>query len=350
MTAWPFTDIELTAGLRRYLADPKLRVVGITEEPAPLRIPSTPVRGIGIDVERWNHHEHYSYLLTQPCSIRYGLPGGARHEVGFHRSMTLNLPIIIPELVAADPRGSWMILEPYTTLSPSAEWSANDYRQAVINLAGFHDQFWGVHEDLSVYPWVAFPLEKDFEAVCRSAAEAVERIVHEGRPHSLCNSMERMSAVAQLLTQADTVARVLRTAPQTLLHGDYWPGNIIVDEDERHVVYDWQAVSAGPGILDLVNFVNKSRMYYGSLPVETNELVWLYRYTLATLGHNLWDEASWQRLWDYALMWRFLQEQLAMWASPDMDHSDEYDVLLEKIWLQPVNVAVDRQLEKYALI
>jgi hypothetical protein len=290
MTAWPFTDIELTAGLRRYLADPKLRVVGVEEEPAPVLLASTPARGIGIEVERWNHREHYSYMLTQPNNIRYGLPGGGRHEIGFHRSISLTLPIARPELVAADPRGSWLLLEPYPSLTPAAEWTANDYRQAVINLAGFHDQFWGLHEDLAVYPWVSFPLEKDFETVCRAAAAAVETMVHHGLPHSLCSSIERMSAVAQLLTQADHVAAVLQTAPQTLLHGDYWPGNIVIDEDANHLAYDWQAISVGPGILDLVNFVNKSRANFDTLPVDMTELIWLYRYTLATLGHNLWDE------------------------------------------------------------
>jgi aminoglycoside phosphotransferase (APT) family kinase protein len=176
-------------------------------------------------------------------------------------------------------------------------------------------------------------------------------MVHHGLPHALCSSIERMSAVAQLLTQADHVARVLQSAPQTLLHGDYWPGNIIIDEDEHHLAYDWQAISVGPGILDLVNFVNKSRMHYDSLPVDMTELVWLYRYTLATLGHNLWDEAEWQRLWDYALMWRFLQEQLSSWeVGPHQTASNEQDAILEKIWLNPMNEAVNRQLQKYALV
>jgi hypothetical protein len=81
------------------------------------------------------------------------------------------------------------------------------------------------------------------------------------------------------------------------------------------------------------------------------ELVWLYRYTLATLGHNLWDEAEWQRLWDYALMWRFLQEQLSSWeVGPHQTASNEQDAILEKIWLNPMNEAVNRQLQKYALV
>ncbi len=52
MSAWPFSSLELTAGLRRYLADPTLRIVNVAEEPAPLQLASTLVRGVGVDVER----------------------------------------------------------------------------------------------------------------------------------------------------------------------------------------------------------------------------------------------------------------------------------------------------------
>ncbi|NIN93720.1 MAG: phosphotransferase, partial [Anaerolineae bacterium] len=50
----------------------------------------------------------------------------------------------------------------------------------------------------------------------------------------------------------------LRRAPNTLLHGDYWPGNIAVLGDQRQIVYDWQLAGVGPGVIDLLVFVNKS--------------------------------------------------------------------------------------------
>jgi hypothetical protein len=347
---WPFTSLELTAGLRRYLADPRLQVIQVTEEPPPVTLPSTPVRGLGVDVDRWGHVEHYSYLLTEPCQVCDGLPGAGRREIGFFRSINFELPVALPEMVAADPAGKWIILEPYPTVMLPSEWTPTEYRQSVFYLAGLHDFYWGLGEDLTVYPWMTFPLRDHFEVVCLAAAEAVERIVHHGLPTGLSNSIDRMAAVARLLTQADTVASVLKSVPQTLLHGDFWPANLSIDEDGRYVAYDWQGVSVGPGVLDLLTFVNKSQLYCQPLPVETDELIMLYRYVISSQVHFTWSEREWQKLWDHALMWRFLQAQLLEWADPHKLPSREHSALLEKIWLDPVTEAVDRWLEKYSLI
>lgn len=350
MKDWPFTTFELTAGLRRYLADPTLQIVAVTEEPVPLTLPATPVRGVGIDVKRFGHPEHYSYMVTEPRLLRLGLTGAGRREAGFLRSTTFSLPIALPELVATDPYGGWMILEPYPPIYTADHWSPDDYRGAVLNLAGLQDRYWRMDEDLSVYPWMAFPLTRDFETVCLAAARAVETIMQNGHPDVMCGSMDYMTTVGRLLTQADSVARVLQSGAQTLLHGDYWPGNISIDEDRRHVVYDWQTVSVGPGILDLVTFVIKSQINYSPLPVDIFELTSLYRYCLAIQVRQVWSETEWQKLWDYALMWRFLQEQLTSWADPSRVPDDDYDSRVEKIWLAPVAQAAERWLDHYTLI
>lgn len=350
MKDWPFTPLELTAGLRRYLADPTLQIVNVSEEPVPVNLPATPVRGVGIDVERYGHAEHYSYMVTEPRLARLGLSGAGRREAGFLRSATFSLPIALPELVATDPYGAWVLLEPYPPIYTADHWSADDYRSAVLNLAGLQDRYWRMDEDLAVFPWMAFPLTKDFETVCLAAARAVETILQNGQPEVVCGSMEYMTTIARLLTQADNLAHVLQSGPQTLLHGDYWPENISIDEDRRHVVYDWQTVSVGPGILDLVTFVVKSQLNHSPLPVDIFELTSLYRYTLAIQVQQVWSETEWQRLWDYALMWRFLQEQLINWADPKRLPDADYDARIEKIWLGPVVQAADRWLGRYALI
>ncbi len=350
MTDWPFTPFELTAGLRRYLADPSLQVLEAVEEPLALRLNSTPTRGIGVDVERCGHCEHYSYMVTRPRPVRYGLPGGGLREAGFYRNITLPLTFALPELVAADPRGAWLILEPYPPYFAPEQWTATEYRQAVLNLAHFHDQFWRLDEDLAVYPWVGFPLARDFETVCLAAAQSVEKIIHIGMPAALCGSVDYMTMVARLITQADAIAQTLKRAPQTLLHGDYWPGNISVDEDQRYVVYDWQTVGVGPGVLDLLVFINKSQLYYSPLPVEPEELISLYRYVLANQVGFMSSNEEWQRVWDYALMWRFLQEKVIAWSDPHEAWVGEDEALLKKLWLDPVTEAADRWLDKYILI
>ncbi|HKZ68791.1 MAG TPA: phosphotransferase [Anaerolineales bacterium] len=350
MSDWPFTMMELTAGLRRYLADPTLRVLEVAAEPLDLTLASTPTRGLGIDVERCGHGEHYSYLLTQPRPVRYGVPGGGQREAGFHRSSRPPLTFVAPEMVTADPRGLWILLEPYPSGYTLEGWTADHYRQAVINLAYFHDRYWELDEDLANYPWVSFPLANDLETICMAAAISVEKVIHDGCVPVLCSSVEYMTAVAHIISQADEIARELRAAPQTLLHGDYWPGNISIDEDNRHVVYDWQMVGVGPGLLDLVTFIRKSERYIDSMPVDAEELIALYRYVLADQLNFVVSNAEWQRLWDYAVMWRFLHEMLTEWASTPAVRDSIDEQRLKRLWLDPVARATDRWLPKYALI
>lgn len=350
MTQWPFSWLELTAGLRRYLADPSLKIVEFAEEPAPLYLPAMPVRGLGIDVERFGHAEHYSYMLTQPPETRLGLPGWGRREIGFLRGQSLSLPIALPELVTADPSGSWLILEPYPPVYTAEHWTANDYREAVLNLAALQDRYWMMQDDLSVYPWVSFPLKSDFETICLAASQSIETIIRNGWPPLVCDSIDYITALARLLTQADTIASVLQEVPQTLLHGHYWPANISIDEDGRHVVYDWQSVGAGPGILDLATFIIQSQIHYSPLPVDTFELISLYRYTLAVQARQVWSETEWQKLWDHALMWRFLQEQIPAWANSQAPGDEVLNKRIEEIWLAPVVQAVDRWLDKYSFV
>lgn len=347
MTVWPFTIEVLTAGLRRYLADPSLHISQICEEPVPLTLGATPVKGIGIDVKRFGHAEHYSYMLTRPPAVRHGLAGYARREVGFLRSQTFPLPIDLPELVTADPGGTWVMLEPYPTRYPAESWLPADFSLAVLDLASFQDRYWGMEEDLSAHPWVAFPLKNDFASIVMAAAHALEVVIQEGRPAVVSESREHLATVARLVTQADSIASVLGSVPHTLLHGNYWPGVISIDEDGRRVIYDWQSVSAGPGILDLVSFVVRSQIYCGLSNAGAYELAMLYRYKLALQVRQVWSESEWQKYWDYAIMWRFMQDQLLSWADPSAHYDESKDGLVETYWLGPVAEAADRWLEKY---
>jgi hypothetical protein len=348
MSDWPFTWLELTAGLRRYLADPTLRVVNVCEEPPPLALGATPVRGVGIDVERYGHPEHYSYLVTRPPEVRFGLSGGGKSEVGFFRSQTFPLPIDLPELVTADPAGTWVMLEPYPPRYPAEEWLPADYSQAVLDLASFQDRYWAMEDDLATYPWVAFPLKNHFVTIILAAAQALPTIIQEGRPELISGSRDHLATLARLITQADGIAEFLKTTPQTLLHGNYWPGSISIDEDGRRVIYDWQSVSVGPGVLDLASFVIKSQVYCGLPQASAYELIMLYRYKLAIQVRQVWSETEWQKLWDYALMWRFLQEQLLTWADPQTPLDEARDKLIEKLWLGPVTQAAGRWLPDYS--
>jgi hypothetical protein len=57
-----------------------------------------------------------------------------------------------------------------------------------------------------------------------------------------------------------------------------------------------------------------------------------------------WDDATWELLWDHALMWRFLQEWMDLLAaSPDI-LLESQESQLESAWMEPLENAISRRL------
>jgi len=62
------------------------------------------------------------------------------------------------------------------------------------------------------------------------------------------------SALQWLAQRYDRVVEHLASLPPTLIHGDFYPSNVLVigpPDDPRPCPLDWEAASIGPGVLDL---------------------------------------------------------------------------------------------------
>jgi aminoglycoside phosphotransferase (APT) family kinase protein len=211
-------------------------------------------------------------------------------------------------------------------------------------LARLHDRFWELEEDLSIYRWLGRPLTADFEIHLQAAVAASEKIVAQNAPAILTRDVGRLKALQQMLTKAEQVARPLRAAPQTLLHGDYWPGNLSLLPDGRLAAFDWQLAGLGPGVVDLLVLVNNSRWWAGQLPLPPGELVEAYRSEIAAGPGHRWTDEEWQLLWDHAVMWRFMQEWLDLLAVMPAALVEARASLLESVWIRPVMEAIGRRL------
>jgi Ser/Thr protein kinase RdoA (MazF antagonist) len=207
-----------------------------------------------------------------------------------------------------------------------------------------HDRFWALTEDLEAFFWLSDSVGADFEVHVAAAVTALQHLVDAGEPELLAGSSDRVALLTRLADRAEKVVQPLRTQPGTLLHGDYWPGNIAIVAGGRQSVYDWQLAGVGPAVMDLLVFVNKTDWWFGPLGDERSRLIRRYRNALEARSGVAWDDATWDMLWDHALMWRFLQEWLDLLAvTPGVLLTTRAEQL-EQVWLGPLKRAVDTWL------
>lgn len=357
---WPFTNAQLTAGLRRYFGDSSLQVTSVTELPLPRPAHSlapSDVRGARIEYVAGSMlgGEYRGRKMTVDCvvkepggKLRVGLAGTGLREVGVYRSLAAQLPVQTPAVVAADSGGGWLVLESVRPELEVAAWSAADYERAIRTLADIHERFWGLSEDLAVYPWLARPLATDFEVYVLSAVGAMEKMVVDNRPALITSSLETLTGLGQMLTQVEILVERLRLAPATLLHGDFHPGNVYLQEDDEAVVFDWQLAGVGPGVLDLITFVNACRWEragaQAELPVAPERLLALYRAEIGARVGAAWSDDEWAALLDYALMWCFAQDMLSWVANLPPEQFPRYEARFRDIWLRPVLDAAHQRL------
>jgi hypothetical protein len=347
--AWPFTVAELTAGLRRYFAQPALHVRELAASPNPHASRAHEAQGLTVTYEVEGSLATIACVVKQPRAGRAGLAHPGVREAGLFRALAVQLPMATPALIAADSAGSWLVLEAVDAPDSFDPWDAGDFEQSVNLLASLHERFWGLSEDLSAYAWLARPLTLDYEIHVYAAAQALGKIVRDGQPAAIAHSAPVLSTLGQIISRADQVVQPLRALPFTLLHGAFWQRNLLRDEDGDPIVLDWQRAAIGPGLLDLLVLSTRTRWEYGRLPLSEAALAGHYRRELKRCLHIEWSDAEWEKLWDHALLWHFLQEMLS-WAAHAAPaefaaHAGRFDA----VWLQPVLAAAERRIEKVTI-
>jgi aminoglycoside/choline kinase family phosphotransferase len=344
---WPFSRSELMAGLRRYLAASSLRLLDIQPIVLPITMPGaafaaesgTRLSAMSVGVRIDGEDFDLPLVIKQPPVSRNGrvLRAVGQREYGVYRLLAPHLPLLVPGLVAGDEEQGWMILEVLTGLRPAAEWTAEDYDEALMNLVHMHDRFWDLSEVLTTYPWLARPLEADYRDTVEAAQESARMLREEDRLSEYADLIDR------LIANAEVIAAPLRAETATLVHGDYWPGNIARPIDGRQIVYDWQLAGIGPAVLDLAGFVQSVRLRLEA-PMPEQTLIDTYRQQAGQLFKPEWDDARFELLWDHALMWLFVARWLPKLATMPAEDYDKLYPRFQSVWLEPVAAAAGRRL------
>lgn len=343
--SWPFSGSELTAGLRRFSGDPTLQIERYYDREVTQRLPSIgKLRGIEVETSGGEGEKRYYLVLKEPHgSTRTGAAGAGLREVSLYQTLRELLPVKIPQLIAAHPRGEWLVLEHLSAGRRPDKWAAADYLLAVEHLALLHDRFWGLGEDLAVYPWLEKPLKLDRDIYIQAARKSVQDLAQN--PEGIIASQTDVPAVThQIIQHLDAILKPLQESPAALLHGDYWPGNILIHPTEGLTIFDWEDAAIGPPVLDLLGFIQASSWWFSPLPIPAAEIIEHYRQRLAQFGAHTYTDEEFSLLWDHAVMWTFVSGWVSTLAKTPEALLPMRMNALEEVLFTPLRQAVERRL------
>ena len=150
--------------------------------------------------------------------------------------------------------------------------------------------------------------------------------------------------IEKVIANSGEITQKLGARSTTLLHGDYWPGNIHIHPNSSLTVYDWEQAAIGPGVLDLLGFIQASTWWFSPLPIPPAEIVAHYRSRLSQAGSYTYKDEEWEGIWDFALLWTFVSGWVDILSkTPDSVLSTRLPAL-EEVLFKPVRQAAARRL------
>lgn len=239
------------------------------------------------------------YGISDPLTLigRNATP----RESYFYRGVASNFPNLIPTpwLNHWDARDSWLVLPDAPHDRLPEQWQAGDVNDMLGDLALLHASHWGKKQTLFSYRWLPLLLgvnrknqkslhkrlsDEERGIVSEHALRSVQGLTNEwlaaakglrllidmdGWPEVL--DERHLRVMADLLDDPVPMLFRLRELPLTLIHG--YPGiyNWRVSVLGARTLLDWQSVAIGPGIWDLVTFLET----FGLL--QDNQMAWKVR-------------------------------------------------------------------------
>ncbi|MEX2247909.1 MAG: aminoglycoside phosphotransferase family protein [Dehalococcoidia bacterium] len=151
-------------------------------------------------------------------------------------------------------RDTWVLMERMPRGKRVSDWTLDETREALCNLASLHAMHLGnVTDDLPR------PFTRDLERWLSFVPEGVRQIrsVFDAYPKLPRFASDRaLDFLLALCARPEVFREAFARSPQTLLHGDYHRANLVVREGQPQVAYDWQFACFGPPAYDLAVFWN----------------------------------------------------------------------------------------------
>lgn len=179
-------------------------------------------------------------------------PLGPTLERRFYEELAPALPLRVPVLLASGPLPAggdgWILLEPFPEGAPLRATPARLLALA-RDVARGHAAFLE-----RAPPWLPRPFGRDARAALAHVPEGAARLRERLRRTPSLRGLvsERAIDVALALARdPEPLVRACARGPETLVHRDLHHHNVALGDPEGAVVFDWEAVSAGPPVFDL---------------------------------------------------------------------------------------------------
>ncbi len=157
-------------------------------------------------------------------------------------------PRCVAAVAGSDPPRHWLLIEkvPGVELWQVGELSV--WEQVATWLGRFHARFAGRLDELrAANPYLLEHTASWFRSWCERARAAVAR-----------STDPRASRLQRALDRYDEVIASLVVLPRTFVHGELYPSNLLVVQNEAPVrvcPVDWEMAAIGPGLVDLAALV-----------------------------------------------------------------------------------------------
>ncbi|MGY4098835.1 aminoglycoside phosphotransferase family protein [Nocardia sp. R16R-3T] len=231
------------------------------------------------------------------ASRRFAVASGAyQREVLFYQRLAaftqVRTAACFYSEISDDLVGFILLLEDFGSVAPIDQLSgctADNAALALSQAAALHGPLWG-HPSLRTEKWL--PIEKIWNPLAGSIPEIIGQWLDRFGSYL---TEDQVSVIAKL---GKAVPRWLQTIGdyRTLWHGDFRLDNLLFggpDSVSPIAVVDWQALSAGPGIIDVSFFLGTSLSAENRLRHE-RDLVAEYFSKLRTYGI---DGYTFDRCW-----------------------------------------------------
>jgi hypothetical protein len=257
-TAVDVDDADITRAVGQWLVngDQNSSVVRVFRRPweyatsAPLEL-VTVVTDDGREYELVLKHLGPRHVSEQVRRAKPSFVVNARREIEVYRRLMSPMrigPTLVGSMIAPETDTYWLLLEHVPgprlfEVGAPAAWTATAYW-----LGAFHVRK-GTTESTAVRRAVGLiDCHRDWY---RAWIDRALRFFHEGGPS---RSRHDGAALRWLAERYDTVIDHLLSLPSTLIHGEFYPTNVIMSGEEDSFLpcpIDWETASVGPGVLDL---------------------------------------------------------------------------------------------------